>query len=945
MASPTFDAAYGNKVTGATSNTWSHTTVSGQSNKILLVAVDAGASISSVTYAGNALTLLDSISYNSGEVLSIYYLLAPVSGTYNVIVTGSSSTYIVGASASYYGVAHNSPFGTAAHTSGSGASSTNTVATSSTNQLVIDIVNNATASSDTASSGQTTREQPTGSGMALGDIAATGSSMTLGWSFTSSTWAQISVAMNTASLTTYGSSIATTTLPSAGALATTTGGTDSAITTKIGLATGYGEMYALGYTGAWPAFGSIGSPSGNGWLHDSMLLSLQTILAGNWTPTLKMRAGAGTLTADLYVRVWAFDTANSTYTAIGTMLLAAQTINTTLTTYTFSATALPAFSFNATQRLYFDVWLNVTGNAGGGSGNTINNRLSTSSTQGVASDMQVVTPGYVPNPALATNPASLTFAASIGGANPAAQNDTISETAGTATAWTSAIAYGSGSGWLSILPSSGSLAANGTATIVVTCTTGTLAIGTYTAAVTLTATTGGAIATISVTFVVVGPSQSIMDLHYQKVQQVKVYDVNGNYLGIWADAPLIVGLKDTINACQSPVKLVLPRKIDNFDGVGQYQSVPASTWGHFAYGTGIWSEEGQALVRTANTVVQGNTVQIYLYGPGLPATGLLKFQGYIDSIEPTITDKNDEGVTVTLTPLNAAIADHGYGGTLTFTSVDPIAIFNHWFNTVDPLTGAGVYYSDPLTLAVGNPTTSGLSVNYNVTNLNLKSIFDTVMLMLGDNWYWRPNSDNTVTLKQLSATPDHYLLLGQHMQSLSYQEDNSQRYNVIYFVGSTGVSAHAVGASAKPIRQGGIGEKIKFLQDSRITDNATAQIIANAQLALYDQPFIRAKCRLVDYRGDSKTALGIDIENFHVGETVSIIDARAKSPQTQWGSFRWGQAQYGSSSGSIFNTTIPIQAITYGWRFIDVEIGSLQPSQDRRLFSLEKKLNDYSLAQ
>ncbi len=441
-------------------------------------------------------------------------------------------------------------------------------------------------------------------------------------------------------------------------------------------------------------------------------------------------------------------------------------------------------------------------------------------------------------------------------------------------------------------------------------------------------------------------SQSIMDLHYQKIQQIKVYDAYGVYLGIWVDAPPIAGLRDTINACQSPIKLVLPRKIDSFDGAGQspYRSVAASAWGGFAYGSGIWSA-GQSVSRTANTVAEGNTIKVFLFGPGLPASGLLKFQGYIDAIEPTDTDKNAESVTVTITPFNAAIADHGYGGTLAFTSVDPIAIFNHWFTTIDPIPGGGVTYANPLTLAAGNPTTSGLSVNYNVTNLNLKSIFDTVMLMLGDNWYWRPNSDNTVVLKQLNTAADHTVILGQHMQSISYEINNSQRYNVIYFVGSAGISAHAVGASAKPVGQGGIGEKIKFLQDSRITDNATAQIIANVQLALYDQPFVRAKCRLVDYRGDSKVSLGADIEAFHVGETVSIIDGRGSSPQTQWGNFQYGKAQYGASSGSIFNTPVPIQAITYGWHYIDVELGSLQPSQDRRLFSLEKKLNDFSLAQ
>lgn len=193
----TFDAATGNKVTSATTNTWSHT-VAVQSNRALLVSVDAGQAITGVTYNGVAMTSLGVVNYNSAnEHLSLWYLLAPATGANNVVATASGSTFIIGVSASYYGVAQTSTFGTFASNSGAtGAASTNTVVTTSSTQLVIDAVNNAAASTDTATASQTKRFQPATSGAALGDIAATGSNMTLTWSFTSSVWAQVSVAMN-----------------------------------------------------------------------------------------------------------------------------------------------------------------------------------------------------------------------------------------------------------------------------------------------------------------------------------------------------------------------------------------------------------------------------------------------------------------------------------------------------------------------------------------------------------------------------------------------------------------------------------------------------------------------------------------------------------------------------------------------------------------------------
>src|SRR5205823_3123534 len=80
-----------------------------------------------------------------------------------------------------------------------------------------------------------------------------------------------------------------------------------------------------------------------------------------------------------------------------------------------------------------------------------------SATQGNA-NYNIVSPGYQPTPVLAVGSSTLAFSATAGGASPASQGNALSETAGTGTAWTSAIVYGSGSGWLAISPTSGTFA-------------------------------------------------------------------------------------------------------------------------------------------------------------------------------------------------------------------------------------------------------------------------------------------------------------------------------------------------------------------------------------------------------------------------------------------------------------------------------------------------------
>lgn len=411
-------------------------------------------------------------------------------------------------------------------------------------------------------------------------------------------------------------------------------------------------------------------------------------------------------------------------------------------------------------------------------------------------------------------------------------------------------------------------------------------------------------------------SQSIVSLYYQKIQMVQVFDAYGNYLTTWQDAPHISGLKDTVNAAQSQIKLVLPRPIDSYGALGQTNS--------------------------DGSVVLGNQVKIYIYGPGLPVTGLLKFNGFIDNVEAAVTESQQQSVTVTLTPYSAAFGDHGFGGSQTFSNVDPIALFKYWFDTVDPITR--VKYTDPMTWDPSNPTSSGKTVNYKIQNMDLKSIADTTITMLGSGWYWRPNPDNTTTLNQVATTPKHTFQLGKHFASMSYSVDNTQRKNVVYVVGSSqSVKAVSIGLSARPPSKGGIGERLLQVQDSRLTDTTSAQVVADALLAIHDVQQIRAKFRVIDYRGNSSGALGYDIESIRVGDALTILDSRSKTFPAVYGNAVYGSSVWGQSPGAIFNQIIPVAATSYHWSYIDVEAGILAPSQDRRLFQLQRKFQDFTL--
>ena len=106
-----------------------------------------------------------------------------------------------------------------------------------------------------------------------------------------------------------------------------------------------------------------------------------------------------------------------------------------------------------------------------------------------------VTAAPVP-PAIGASPTSLTFAATQGGANPANQPLTISNTGGGTLTWS----VSDNAAWLTASQTSGT----GNGTVTLTAATGSLTAGSYTGTVTIAAT-GATSVTIPVTFVVAAP--------------------------------------------------------------------------------------------------------------------------------------------------------------------------------------------------------------------------------------------------------------------------------------------------------------------------------------------------------------------------------------------------------------------------------------------------------
>lgn len=199
----------------------------------------------------------------------------------------------------------------------------------------------------------------------------------------------------TTALTVYGTNVAATTLSTAGLLVTTAGGTLSSCSSKLGTATGFGQIYALSNSNAWPALGSIPNPSGTagGFLLDSNVLNGQTIGAGTWTPEIRVRVSNGTATADFFMPVWKYNSSSGVFTFLWQPNSFSNSLTTAFSFPTFNNPSESAVSFSPGDFLYYEVWADVTANSTGTSAATL--IMTVCSDTGNA-DNSLITPGYDP---------------------------------------------------------------------------------------------------------------------------------------------------------------------------------------------------------------------------------------------------------------------------------------------------------------------------------------------------------------------------------------------------------------------------------------------------------------------------------------------------------------------------------------------------------------------
>ena len=173
-------------VSPATSLTFAYSTSGSNRYLTVSVIIDSSSTVTGVTYNGVAMTNLVSIRNTGGHIVYIWGLVAPATGSNNVVVTASSSTTIGAGAIAFTGVNQTTPTSSPQTNQADAVTSSSLTVTSKVDDMVIDTIGSA-ISAPTVGAGQTQRYSLTPLTTVFRGSTETGaSSVTMSWTMTSS---------------------------------------------------------------------------------------------------------------------------------------------------------------------------------------------------------------------------------------------------------------------------------------------------------------------------------------------------------------------------------------------------------------------------------------------------------------------------------------------------------------------------------------------------------------------------------------------------------------------------------------------------------------------------------------------------------------------------------------------------------------------------------------
>jgi len=384
----------------------------------------------------------------------------------------------------------------------------------------------------------------------------------------------------------------------------------------------------------------------------------------------------------------------------------------------------------------------------------------------------------------------------------------------------------------------------------------------------------------------------------------KIYDESGNFLEKYNDIVEVPAFSSFMNSGIGELPLKIPKSVFNFG-------------------------EGTTIAHNNELIIECFDKE-HLY----TTTGKRVYSGYLSKYAPTIDQNGSEFIMVTflgyITQTERFMAEDASGNTtLSYLSQDPSNILK---DIIDKyvLAGGKINYS------ISSVALTGTTVSYTFNTNTVKECLDKIVELSPEGWYYYVDADNIIHFKNRSVTADHTFILGKEVQIIVPEKSVESMTNRVYF---TGGDVSGVQFYKKYERNGSIstyGLYAKKYVDGRVTDETTADLMANSILDRGESPETRTTMMILDDNGyDDK---GYNIENINVGDTIKVEGYGQQTDQL-WDSLIWDAGFWDYDLASISSLVQQIVKVDYATDKVTLEISSKLPNISKRVEDIKRNLD------
>lgn len=414
-----------------------------------------------------------------------------------------------------------------------------------------------------------------------------------------------------------------------------------------------------------------------------------------------------------------------------------------------------------------------------------------------------------------------------------------------------------------------------------------------------------------------------------KTYLYKVYDSSGTYLGLWNDVISDLNYDHELNTPGSSIQVELARNSDS--RVVALEQLLTTT------GENITTQDSNNLIvgaESRNSVGPGSNVDVNYY------VQIFVFYGEITELSTSsgeiITTEADEPIQVNYGAVNGLRKFHGkivryvsrYGGQETVqVSIDSLGreldndVLENGTNTsveyagydpsnivkdaLDKFTaGGGIVDYDTSSVA-----TTGTNVTYTFRVNTILEVIQKCLELAPYDWYWYVGlGDDILYFQDKPTAVSHTFILGKHIQELNLEYSIENLVNLVYFTGgeTAGVNLFKKYSDATSISN--YGQGLQRISDHRVTIDANAALIAEAEIDRNSIPRYRTSITILD--------TVFDIEDIRLGQLIA---------------FR-------NFDNYIDELELQIVGLRYEPDRVTLQLDSLLPSVNKRIEDLRRNL-------